>query len=326
LLAQAREKLTRDWRPPLQPNGLILLRRVIAPRAQVADQGPAMTPSQIRKALLGWIGIDVVDDRDKPWTGVLKLTLADGAEQSVGLSDEGSATLENIEPGTVTVNFPEVTAKTHTVKQGECLSSIAHAYGFPSYKDIYNHADNADFRKMRPNPNLIYPGDEIHIPDYKEPPRSLATGKRHRIVMKQPLVKLRLMVRDSTGKSAAGCRYRLTVDSLDEQKSVPSSGIIETVVPPSATQGTLWVYWNDGDQEPAPIELKIGHLDPPDLPTGYQARLTNLGYRRGEFSGKPGRRTRLALADFQRAEGLQVTGKADKDTCERLSKRHDQES
>jgi len=54
-----------------------------------------------------------------------------------------------------------------------------------------------------------------------------------------------------------------------------SPRVIETVVPPCATQGTLRVYWNDGDQEPAPIELKIGHLDPPDLPTGYQARLTS---------------------------------------------------
>jgi N-acetylmuramoyl-L-alanine amidase len=289
------------------------------------DPGPAMTPSQIRRANLGWIGIDVVDDRDQPWTGALNLTLADGTARSVGLSDEGAVTLENIEPGTVTIKFPEVTAKTHTVKQGECLSSIAHAYGFPSYKDIYNHADNADFRKKRPNPNLIFPGDEIEIPDYKAPPRSLETGKRHRIVVKQPLVKLRLLVRDSTGKSAAGCRYRLTVDSLDEEKTVPSNGIIEAVVPPSAEEGTLWVYWN-GDDKPDPIQLAIGHLDPPDLPTGYQARLTNLGYRRGEFSGKPGRKTRLGLSDFQADEGLSVTGSVDDATSQQLVQRHDQES
>ena len=53
--------------------------------------------------------------------------------------------------------------RVHVVKQGECLSSIAHACGFASYKPVYEHADNADFRKKRPDPAVIFPGDEIAI-------------------------------------------------------------------------------------------------------------------------------------------------------------------
>ena len=248
LFGKARDQLTRDWHPPLRPDGLMLLRRAPVVRAPVADTGPAITPSQFRRLKLGWIIIEVVYESGDPWRGTLKLTMADGAERTLQTPDDGVVNLENIEPGTVTVRFPEVAATIHTVAQGECLSSIAHAHGFPSYKSIYAHADNADLRAKRPNPNVIYPGDEVHIPDYKEAPHSLATGQRHRIVMKCPSVKLRLLVLDSAGKSAAGGRYRLKVGDLDEKKAVPANGIIEAVVSPSDKEGTLWVYWSGDDQ------------------------------------------------------------------------------
>ena len=53
--------------------------------------------------------------------------------------------------------------KTHTVKQGECLSSIAHRYGFKNAGLLYDHPDNEAFRKRRPDPAVIFPGDEIKI-------------------------------------------------------------------------------------------------------------------------------------------------------------------
>ena len=53
----------------------------------------------------------------------------------------------------------------YTVAQGDCLSSIALHHGYADWRKIYNHADNADFRRLRPNPNCIYPGDSIYIPE-----------------------------------------------------------------------------------------------------------------------------------------------------------------
>jgi hypothetical protein len=50
LLGQARDLLSRDWRPPLVPDGLVLLRRTseaVAP----APLEPAMTPSQLAKLM-----------------------------------------------------------------------------------------------------------------------------------------------------------------------------------------------------------------------------------------------------------------------------------
>jgi hypothetical protein len=49
LLADAGRRLTNDWRPPLTPDGLVLLRRSAAPVAPVAPVEAALSPSQLAK-------------------------------------------------------------------------------------------------------------------------------------------------------------------------------------------------------------------------------------------------------------------------------------
>jgi hypothetical protein len=59
----------------------------------------------------------------------------------------------------------------HVVKRGDTLSAIAKQYGVKSWQEIYNHSSNALFRRKRPNPNRIYPGDRINIPATGAPRR-----------------------------------------------------------------------------------------------------------------------------------------------------------
>ena len=73
LLVQASAKLTPDWRPPFHPDGLILLRRSIVQAATKPDDGPAITPSQLRELMekekpLQFLA-RFVDERGKPITG-----------------------------------------------------------------------------------------------------------------------------------------------------------------------------------------------------------------------------------------------------------------
>ena len=49
LLGEVRGRLARDWRPPLSPDGLVLLRRIAQHVASVAKPEPALTPSQLKK-------------------------------------------------------------------------------------------------------------------------------------------------------------------------------------------------------------------------------------------------------------------------------------
>ena len=53
----------------------------------------------------------------------------------------------------------------YTVKPSDNLSKIARRHGYPSWRVIYNHPENADFRRRRPNPNQIRPGDVLILPD-----------------------------------------------------------------------------------------------------------------------------------------------------------------
>ena len=57
----------------------------------------------------------------------------------------------------------------YTVQRGDSLSAIAKRNGLRSWKEIYNDPENADFRKRRPNPNLIFPGDIVMIPGGSQP-------------------------------------------------------------------------------------------------------------------------------------------------------------
>ncbi len=52
----------------------------------------------------------------------------------------------------------------YTVQSGDNLSAIARRFGLRSWQEIYNLPENADFRRRRPNPNLIFPGDVVMIP------------------------------------------------------------------------------------------------------------------------------------------------------------------
>jgi hypothetical protein len=56
-------------------------------------------------------------------------------------------------------------SSSYTIKSGDTLSKIAKQAGITDWRTIYNDPQNADFRKKRPDPDKIYPGDTIWIPD-----------------------------------------------------------------------------------------------------------------------------------------------------------------
>src|SRR4051794_701756 len=73
----------------------------------------------------------------------------------------------------------------YSVQRGDSLTAIARRFGLKSWQDLYNSPDNTAFRAKRPNPNLIFPGDVIVIPEQRpdkpattiSPPPISPTGK-----------------------------------------------------------------------------------------------------------------------------------------------------
>lgn len=93
---------------------------------------------------------------------------------------DGRALLEDFTPGICKISFPDLEVgwyeandtppepQIHVVESGDTLGKIAKKYNFVSWRPIYGHELNAEFRKKRPNPNLIQPEDEIFIPTLDE--------------------------------------------------------------------------------------------------------------------------------------------------------------
>jgi hypothetical protein len=205
--------------------------------------------------------------------------------------------------------------RVHVVKQGECLSSIAHAYGFASYQPVYEHADNADFRKKRPDPAVIFPGDEIAIPEFKPKQETLPTGKRHRIVVKRPLVQLRVYLRDHDGTAIANQDYVLRFDGGEKKGKTTGDGLLEQTIPASVTQAEAEFTALD-----LKVQLRCGTVDPVETVSGIQLRLNNLGFGAGPVDGELGPRTSDAIRRFQEANQLDPSGEVNDQTRAKLAK------
>jgi hypothetical protein len=218
--------------------------------------------------------------------------------------------------------------RTHVVQQGECLTSIAALYGFEDPDAIYQSADNADLRKLRPDPNVIRPGDKIVIPERDRKPMTVkkATGDIHKLQVKLPTRTVRLKLELQGGQSLAGKPFVLTVDGKKIDGQVAGENQIEAKVPATATEGTLFL-----PDLNVSLRLALAGLDPvrdgdggPPVASGIQARLHNLGFLGGEPSGRMDAETTAALRRFQVAVlgRADATGEPDDETLSRLVQAH----
>ncbi|MFT3775051.1 MAG: peptidoglycan-binding protein [Minicystis sp.] len=207
----------------------------------------------------------------------------------------------------------------HTVRQGECLATIARQYGFASYKTLYFHADNAALRARRPNPNVLHPGDVVAIPDLAEKEASVPTAKVSRFQVKRPRKLLRLAITDAEGKPLKGEDYAIEIGSETREGQTNGDGFLEERIPDDTQVASLWIAGRV-------FHLRLGTLNPArDTPddgmSGVQARLANLGYTI-DVDGKMSARTKAAIAMFQADAGLPITGEPDAATRDGLIREH----
>jgi hypothetical protein len=216
---------------------------------------------------------------------------------------------------------------THAVVAGECLSSIAAAHGFADYRTVYDDAGNVDLRRLRPNPNIIYPGDVVHIPDKEPKAIPCSTGATHRFRLKTRRDLLKIVVQDSLGEALANKPYVLIIDAERIRGRTSAIGLVSTHVPLHSASAILQVWMNDEDAGNPDLGrdfvLSIGGLDPVLETTGVQARLNNLGYPCGPVDGVHGDATAAAVREFQVDNGLPATGELDGATRSKLEELHD---
>lgn len=201
---------------------------------------------------------------------------------------------------------------THTVQAGECLSSIADQYG-RFWEQLWEHADNAELKQLRKDPNVLLDGDTVVIPDKEEHEESCGSDTKHRFRRKGVPAKLDVRVlRDD--KPRANLPYVLEIDGVTTKGTTDGDGYVKSDIPPGAKSGRLLVGKGEDIET---YDLLLGKLDPIDTDEGVLGRLGDLGYDTSKGL-KP------AIEDFQNSAGLGATGTADDATREKLKERFGQ--
>jgi N-acetylmuramoyl-L-alanine amidase len=212
----------------------------------------------------------------------------------------------------------------HVVQQGECLANIADHYGFADWRRIYHHPRNSEFKATRPNPSVIYPGDELFIPDRELVPENCPTDQRHTFVTSRGPTYLNLRVQDPDKQPVADARYCLTLDNGPEfEGRTDGNGWIKQRIPASAEAGTVKIWPNSEDQETVlSWRVRLGHLNPLETVSGIKGRLQNLGYNCGEVNEREDELYQCVVRQFQRDHGLAVDGIVGPQTRAKLNEEH----
>jgi hypothetical protein len=203
----------------------------------------------------------------------------------------------------------------HKVEQGDHLSSIAKQYGFELSDTIWDDGQNAKLKSERKNRYILYPGDEVFIPDKELKKESRATGATHEFKIKAEKLKLKMLLVDVNDKPRASEPCTLTIEAEAAKMTVKGDGTLEKRIARNARKGKL-------EMSDLEIPLLIGHLDPVDKQSGQAGRLNNLGYGAGHPNNPDPETFRSAVEEFQCDQSLPVTGDCDAATQDKLKSVH----
>jgi putative peptidoglycan binding protein len=215
----------------------------------------------------------------------------------------------------------------HTVKQGEHVSRIAADYGFANYGTLWDHPENAALKRARRNPNVIFPGDTVFVPDLDIRTLERDTDHRHRFRLFERPLSLRLVLDNSYGEPLEHASCTLLVETVTTELTTDEFGRVETDIPKRAEKALLRVSETlRTSRTEATIyrefDIEIGHLDPVEEVSGQLARLSNLGYYSGCDDSVDEVEFRSAVEEFQCEHALVVDGKCGPKTQARLKEIH----
>ena len=156
-------------------------------------------------------------------------------------------------------------ANVYTVASGDNFTLIARRFGFRNYQAIYDHELNSEFKKLRPDPNLIHPGDEIVIPNkvMKTIPAKEGELQVFRVVKEKDIppsvgqqigvLPVRYAFSDKIAESLDEERQQLDSTGTNLESGLMSSGVRDYTLR-QLRDGWLYVY-NDTKSELDEYEL-----------------------------------------------------------------------
>ena len=197
-------------------------------------------------------------------------------------------------------------AENYQVKQGDSVFSIAFEKGF--FADtIWEHANNEEVKDDRKDPNVLMPGDVVHIPDKRLKEVSKPTNNVHTFQVKNTPKRFRIQIMRGD-LPVRDMEYVLNIEGSETTGKTDGEGWITRSISPNAKKGELSL------QEGQKFDLNLGFLDPVDEVTGLQGRLRTLGYYSGPINGELNDDTKESLKEFQAYNDLDTTGESDDET------------
>jgi peptidoglycan hydrolase-like protein with peptidoglycan-binding domain len=166
----------------------------------------------------------------------------------------------------------------YTVKQGDYLAKIASSFGFADWNTIWNDPNNATLKSQRKNPNVLYPGDQLFIPDKATKDESKPVDQRAKFSTKRGPLKLIVVLDRPYAKPLANVQCDVTIDGNTAQLTTDGSGKLQQDISAKAESAQLIARNSKTPIDDVMIPLRIGYLDPIDQVSGQRERLNNLAY------------------------------------------------
>ncbi len=206
-------------------------------------------------------------------------------------------------------------SKDHIVKKGETVARIAKKYGYPNWHKIWKHPDNEALRSKRGNPNILYPGDKLTIPEKQSKNISGESEKRNKFRLKSDKLFLRIRMEDAGWEPIINEDFTLDLGTSTVKKKTTGDGLIEEEIPIDLETAHLVIRGHM-------FVLKIGHLDPVEKISGWTARLKNLGYHQSKVQDEVDEESLAAAEEYQCDAELKVDGDVGQKTQANLEKDH----
>ena len=209
--------------------------------------------------------------------------------------------------------------KPYVVRQGDYLTRLAHQMGFDA-DEVWNHARNETLRNARSNRDILHPGDVLHVPDTRPPGVDISSGGTQRFRGSPPRVDVRVVLHGDDGHALANKAFVAHGMGAPHHGTTDGDGLVSLKVPTSSREVRL-VF----DDPQRTYRLRIGEMDPASETSGVWKRLLHLGYLssfdvRGDDVNADA--VSAAIAAFQRARSIDVTGEIDDATRDALVDAH----
>jgi hypothetical protein len=181
----------------------------------------------------------------------------------------------------------------YVVCAGDHLASIAYKFGFDA-DTVWNDPSNAALRELRPDPNILFAGDVLQIPNQDKPPAqtSLQPGSSNSFVAPAATMTITLTFSDPALASQA-----YTIQELPNVTgATDGNGLMSFTAPVTLSVATI-TFTTPGTSYPC----RIGNLDPIGTLSGIFQRLQNLGFIAADtvFDGDNLDVIRMGLCLFQ---------------------------